>query len=42
MRKTNGIFVVYEVLKNLIFFSNYLSKSWLYNTNIEQISNSKC
>ena len=30
-----------EVLKNLIFFSLTNQKSWLYNTNNEQISNSK-
>ena len=36
------LFLFNEVLKNLIY-SNYIptKKSWLYNANIEQISNSK-
>ena len=42
MRKINGIFVVRWSFEELDFFSDYLSKIWLYNTNIEQISNSKC
>ena len=41
MRKTNVIFVVYEVLKILIFFSITYKKSWHYNTNNRQILNSK-
>ena len=40
MRKTNRILVV--KFEKLDFFSDYLSNIWLYNTNIEQISNSKC
>jgi hypothetical protein len=40
MRKSNGLFVVQLNFEKLDF-SNTDHKSWLYNTNIEQISNSK-
>ena len=39
MRKTNGVVVQWSFEK-LDFFFNYQSKSWLFNANIEQISNS--
>ena len=42
MRKTNGIFVVQWSFEKLDFFPITYQKSWLYNANIEQISNSKC
>ena len=39
MRKTNVIFIVQGSFENLISFLN--QKSWLYNADIEQITNYK-
>ena len=42
MRKTDGIFVVKRSFEKLDFFPITYRKKWLYEANMEQISDSKC